>query len=333
MTMRFGFSEEQRLFASTLRDVLEKECTPRHLRDHAGPPAGHWPELWTRLAEVGLLGGRAPAEHGGLGLDEIDLVLALEETGRAAVPGPVVETVAVAVPALAADPRSAERWLPGIAAGEVLVTAAFDDAPYAPGATVADLIVAQVGGSLQAVPGSVVEPVPQAPLDPGRAPARTEFRMAPGTRIEGADVGLSFDRGVMGISAQLIGLSARMLEMAAEYARDRHQFGRPIGSFQAVKHLLADALVRLEFARPAVYRAAHSVARGVEDRSLHVSMAKALASDAAAQASRAALQVHGAISYTEEHDLHLWLRRARSLTWAWGTAARHRDRIRAALLD
>jgi alkylation response protein AidB-like acyl-CoA dehydrogenase len=122
--------------------------------------------------------------------------------------------------------------------------------------------------------------------------------------------------------------------MAADYARERHQFGRPIGSFQAVKHLLADARVGLEFARPPTYRAADSVARRLPGRSAHAAMAKALASDAAERAARAALQVHGAIGYTWECDLHLWMKRAWVLSSAWGDARTQRARVlRAALAD
>jgi alkylation response protein AidB-like acyl-CoA dehydrogenase len=124
-----------------------------------------------------------------------------------------------------------------------------------------------------------------------------------------------------------------MIELGAAYAKEREQFGVAIGTFQAVKHLLADALVRVEFARPAVYRAAHSVAVGAPNRSRDVSMAKAMASDAAIGSARASLQVHGAIGYTQEHDLHLWLRRARALANAWGTASWHRERVARAILS
>jgi len=119
----------------------------------------------------------------------------------------------------------------------------------------------------------------------------------------------------------------RLLSMAAQYAKDRSQFGKPIGSFQAVKHHLADALVRVEFARPVVYRAAWSLQHGDPDASMHASMAKAMASEAATLAARTALQVHGAIGYTWEHDLQLWMKRAWSLAAAWGDAATHRARV------
>ncbi len=123
------------------------------------------------------------------------------------------------------------------------------------------------------------------------------------------------------------------IDMAVRYACQRKQFGVPIGSFQAVKHMLADLQVRLEYARPVVYRAAHSVARAARCRSVDVSMAKAAASEAAVKAARAALQVHGAIGYTWEQDLHVWMRRAWSLELAWGSGAWHRARVAEAVLD
>jgi alkylation response protein AidB-like acyl-CoA dehydrogenase len=147
------------------------------------------------------------------------------------------------------------------------------------------------------------------------------------------DAALAFDRGALGVAAQLIGLARHMLDTTVEYAQARHQFGVPIGSFQAVKHHLADVALALEFAAPLVYRAAWSLAKRDADRSLHVSMAKARASDAALQAGRVALQIHGAIGYTTEYDLHLWLKRAWALAASWRDAAWHHDRVGRAILD
>ena len=131
----------------------------------------------------------------------------------------------------------------------------------------------------------------------------------------------AFDRGALAVAAQLLGVTEQLIEIAADYACEREQFGRPIGSFQAIKHHLANVLLALEFARPVTYRAAYSVAHDHPDRSIHVSMAKSFASDAATLAARTALQVHGAIGYTWEHDLHLWMKRAWALAAAWGDAS------------
>jgi Acyl-CoA dehydrogenase, C-terminal domain len=147
-----------------------------------------------------------------------------------------------------------------------------------------------------------------------------------------AEVDLAFDRAALGTAAQLIGLADRMIEMTVAYACERRQFGVPIGSFQAVKHHLADARLALEFARPLVYRAAWTVAELDAERATAVSLAKASASDAALLAGRVALQCHGAIGYTTEYDLHLFMKRAWALAATWGDSAWHRARVGRAIL-
>ena len=159
-------------------------------------------------------------------------------------------------------------------------------------------------------------------------PLESDTLLAYGVAAEAA-VSLLADRAAAGSAALLIGLAERMLAMAAAYAKERHQFGKPIGSFQAVKHLLADARVALEFARPATYRAAWSLATAQPTLSHDASMAKAMASDAADLAARVALQVHGAIGYTWECDLHFFLKQTWALSRAWGDAATHRRLVLA----
>lgn len=139
-------------------------------------------------------------------------------------------------------------------------------------------------------------------------------------------------RGALGAAADLVGAARRCIDLATAYAKEREQFGAPIGSFQAVKHHLADALVGVEFARPAVYRAAWTLASGGTDGSRDVSMAKVVAGDAATAAAKVALQVHGAIGYTDEHDLHLWMRRIWDLDRRWGTRDAHLERVAAAVI-
>jgi hypothetical protein len=150
--------------------------------------------------------------------------------------------------------------------------------------------------------------------------------------VPGADLALAHDRGALGAAAQLCGLAGQMIDVTVEYAKLRRQFGKPIGSFQAVKHQLADAHVAVELARPCVQRAAAAIAERADDRARWVSLAKAHASDAARTASRAALQCHGAIGYSFEYDLHLWMKRAWALAASWGDAATHRARIASAIL-
>jgi alkylation response protein AidB-like acyl-CoA dehydrogenase len=312
--MRFTFTDEQRAFQRAVRDFLAKECPPEHVRAMTTDPTGRSPKLWKGLAGLGVAGLTVPEDDGGLGGDETDLVLLLQEAGRAALPEPLLETAAVGVPMLRAIGGDlAREWLPRVAAGDAILTVAMSGVTLAD-AHVADVILTPSGPVL---PSDLqLEPLPS--IDATR---RLFALQVPG--IDDA----AFDRGALAAAAVLCGIADRVVELGATYAKERHQFGKPIGSFQAVKHLLADALLGLEFARPLVYRAAWSVATGDEQRSRHVSMAKSYASDAAMNACRASLQVHGAIGYTHEHDLHLWLNKATALAHAWGTAAWHRERI------
>ena len=175
---------------------------------------------------------------------------------------------------------------------------------------------------------------PRSSVDGTRRLYAVEWDPTAATEVGGVDdAAIAFDRGALGFAAQLIGLAQHMLDTTVEYAGARHQFGVPIGSFQAVKHHLADVALALEFARPLVYRAAWSLAKRDPDRSVHVSMAKARSSEAALLAGRVALQVHGAIGYTTEYDLHMWLKRAWALAASWGDADWHDDRVGRAILD
>ncbi len=324
--MRFGFSEEQREFQRSVRALLARECGPAVVRA-AWTDRDAWRGPWRKLAELGLLGARAPESAGGMAMSELDLVLVFEETGRAALPGPVVETVAVGVPLLVESaPALAAAWLPGVLRGDAVI--AYGDAGAVPYADVAaGLLVAFDGVDAIAIEAGAAELSPVRSVDGARRLFRVTWRE--GTKIAGA--AKAFDRGALATAAQLIGLGRRMLEMTVEYVKVRKQFGVPIGSFQAVKHHLAEALLAIEFAAPLVYRAAHSVSTDVATRKRDVSMAKAAASDAAELAARAALQCHGAIGYTTEYDLHLYLKRTWALARSFGDAAFHRARVGSAI--
>jgi alkylation response protein AidB-like acyl-CoA dehydrogenase len=336
--MRFVFTEDQRLFQHTVRDLLTKECPPEEVRALWADPVGRSRQRWSKLAEMGVLGLLVDVEHGGMGMDEVDLVLLLEETGRVALPEPVVETAAVATRLLdeAGGVEARDRWLPAIAGGDTMVAVGLEaTGPYVADAHVADLLLLQRGAELHAVQPGAVSLVAQPSVDGARRIFSVGWTPSPATRLAAAaePLAAAFDRGALGAAAQLVGIADHMIELTAEYARQREQFGQPIGSFQAVKHLLADALLKLDFARPAVYRAAWSVARGEATRARDVSMAKAFAAEAADRAARASLQIHGAIGYTWEHDLHLWMKKGWTLAAAWGDAAWHRERVAAGLLD
>jgi alkylation response protein AidB-like acyl-CoA dehydrogenase len=340
--VQFAFDEEQLEFRAQLRAFAEKRCTPSDLREAWASPLGWSRPRWTALADMGVVGMTVPEEDGGLGRGLVDMVLLLEEAGRAGLPEPLVETVAVGVPVLVEAPGPQgevlrARWLRSIAEGAATMAVGTSTMPAVPGAVGADLLLLERDGELHAVPAAAVALTPRPVLDGSRRLAEVDWEPSPATLVvsgfeaEGVLATLA-DRAAMSTGAVLVGVADRLIAMAASYAKERSQFGVPIGSFQAVKHHLADALVRVEFARPVVYRAAWSLSVGDGDASLHASMAKAMASEAATLAARTALQVHGAIGYTWEHDLQLWMKRAWALAAAWGDAAAHRARVLEILL-
>ena len=334
--MFFGFDDDQLAFRDAARDLFDKECPPAVVRAAWQAPAGALDRtVWDRLAEMGVPAMLVPEAGDGLGLDEEALVLVLEEAGRAALPHPLVETAAVAAPLVAAAPGPA----PGPAGipdahGLGMVTTNLGG-PHVPGAADADWLLLRDdrSGALHLVDPAAVVLTPVATVDRARRAATVDWQPAPGSLVtdDPAGVGAAFDRGAFGTAALLVGLAQRMLDLTVGYVGERRQFGAPVGSFQAVKHHLADALKELAFARPAVHRAAHSLATGAGTRERDVSMAKAMASDAARFVGRRALQCHGAIGYTVEHDLHLYLKRTWALAAAWGDAAWHRERVARAI--
>ncbi|TDD76175.1 acyl-CoA dehydrogenase family protein [Actinomadura rubrisoli] len=311
--MKFVLSAEQRMFGETLRALLSEAGTAKAARAWAAGDGAPGRALWASVAEAGVFAVAVPEEHGGAGLLPVELVVAMEELGRSAAPGPYVETLAAAE--LLGRTGDA-TWLPRIAEGAAVVSLAV---PYALDADAADLVLA-VDGSPLPLPEEEREVAgePVASLDP----ARRLFPVSP------APSGIS-DFGALLCAAQQTGIGRALLEVSVEYARTRRQFGRPIGEYQAIKHRLARAMVELEFARPLVYGAA--LAYGTPDFARDVSAAKVAASDASYGTAKAALQVHGAIGYTDEYDPSLWIRKARALHSAWGTPAEHRARVTAAL--
>lgn len=296
--MRFAVSVEQQRFADSLHDLLSGMDTPTVVRAWAAgqPEAGL--KLWRRLGELGVPALLVPERFGGLDATPADLVVAFEVLGYHAVPGPIVESAAVA-PGLLTDAR--------LATGELLVTVVAP--PLVPLALDAD--VATLLGD-----GTAGERVPSVDA------ARRLFRVtgSPATLPEGA-----LDLGVLAVSAQLLGLGRRLLDAAVAHATQRSQYGRVIGQFQAIKHLLADVATQLELARPLIHGAA------VTMHTRDVSAAKVAAGEAAYLAARTALQVHGAVGYTAEHDLGLWFTKVRALVGAWGGSSYHRRRVLGSL--
>ena len=217
--------------------------------------------------------------------------------------------------------------------GDVTITAQCTHQPVAVYAESADRLVMFHDGTFQVLERTDATLTPRASVDGSRRLADVAWDATVSTPLGAPDdAGLAFNRGAVATAAQLVGLARRMLDMTVAYASDREQFGVPIGSFQAVKHHLADARIALEFARPLVYRAAWSLAHGDPEHEIHVSMAKATAGEAALLAGRKALQCHGAIGYSYEYDLHLFMKRAWALAACWGDASWHRARVGRAIL-
>lgn len=311
--MRWAFDQDQLDFRDAVRTLFAKMCEPALVREAA---KGRVPQqVWSSLAELGVLDVLVCEAQGGLGLDERSLVLLLEEAGYVALPHPIVETVAVA------NPLTRGHTPPG----SIITTDL--GGPLVPRAADADFILLRRDRGFEIVAARDCAFEPVSTVDPARGAARVR---GAGVFID-ADLELAFDRGAWGVSAFLIGLGRRMLDDTVAYVKSREQFGAPIGSFQAVKHHLADAALQLEFARPAVLRAAWSLAVDDPNRTRDVSMAKAMASDAASVIGRKALQCHGAIGYTEEYDLQLYLKRSWALARSWGTAEWHKKRVARAL--
>jgi alkylation response protein AidB-like acyl-CoA dehydrogenase len=337
--VRFAFSEEQLAFQEALRELLAKECTPEAVSAAWQSEHGAVPGLWAKLAEMGVVGLCAPESAGGLGLGPLDAVLLLEEAGRSALPEPLVDVAVVAVPLIAElGGELGAQWLSRLASGEATAALGLEPAAFVADAARAELLVLQRGDELHAVPRASARLAPQRSVDGARRLFAVDWTPSAATRIASgaraaalARAGL--ERGAVGTAAELIGLGRRLLDLSVEYARGREQFGQPIGSFQAVKHHLASALVKLELARPLVYHAAYSLVHGLESRALDVAAAKACASDAAYACSRAALQCHGAIAYTFEYPAHLWMKRVWVKMRSYGDAAWHRRRAARILLD
>lgn len=311
--MRFALTDDQLALRRAVREVLTRECPPEAVR--AAWSSDELP-AWSSLIDMGVLDALVPESDGGLGLGLVDVVGILEEAGRAALPGPLVEHALVAAP----------LQLP-----TVNVRAASPNPHRAAHATQADAFVLVRDDQLWAVERGAVDVEALGSVDASRHLGRLSWSTADATPL--GDAGRALERGVLGTAAVLVGLGGHLLDTAVHYASDRHQFGVPIGTFQAVSHALADVAIALEFAAPLVMRAAWSVDHEAAEATVHVSMAKAAASDAATLAARTALQVHGAIGYSYESDLHLWMKRVWALASAWGSAVEHRERIAALVLD
>jgi alkylation response protein AidB-like acyl-CoA dehydrogenase len=311
--VKFELDEQQRDFAASIDAALGAADLPGAVRAWSAGDVAPGRKVWEQLANLGVTALAVPEKFDGIDAHPVDLVVALERLGRWCVPGPVAESIAVAPVLLADDERCA-----GLASGELIATVAHP--PQTPRAVDADtaglVLLATDEGVTEAEVGEHHRSV-----DPSR---RLYDVTATGEAWQ-ADVKRAYEFGALATAAQLVGAAEALLDAAVDYAKQRSQFGRVIGSYQAIKHKLADVHIAIELARPLVYGAALTL----EPRD--VSAAKAATSEAALLAARASLQTHGAIGFTQEHDLSLWLLRVQALRSAWGTPEAHRRRVLEAL--
>ncbi|HST82092.1 MAG TPA: acyl-CoA dehydrogenase family protein [Kineosporiaceae bacterium] len=335
--MRFAFSQDQLALAEGVGAVLDDRCPPSVVRSVWNGEQEPAQQLWLRLADIGLLGALVPEADGGLGLTELDIVLCLEESGRAAVPVPLVETAVVAARLLAGSPQ-AER-LPAVVDGELRVSVALDGSGLLPWSGFWNWALVGDGKAVYLVPA------PECPVEPvsavDRARPMAELVGMPVEAWPSADryllsddprrIALARQSGTLATAAQLIGLAERMLSMTVHYVKQRQQFGVPIGSFQALKHALANALLAVEMARPLVHAAAWAHVQDTTSAGRDVAAAKIRAGEAAGRVARTALQCHGGMGYTQESDLHLWLKRTWALQASWGQPGELRADIARAL--
>jgi hypothetical protein len=361
--MDFDFSDDQKFLRSEARRFLDGRCGVGVVRKVLNDPALSYDEgLWTAVAEQGWLGTAIPEAHGGLGLGHIELCAIAEELGRALAPIPFASTVYFLAEALMLAGSEAQKaaWLPRIAAGEVI--GCFADVER-PGVLTEGQIQARVeGGKLTGVkipvtdgdiadvavvvakeagqtnlylvelsgPGVARETLKT--LDPTRSAARITFSGAKAERLGEAGEGMALaeqvlDRAAVLLAFEQVGGSGRALEMAKDYALSRYAFGRPIGSYQAIKHKLADIYIKNELARSNAYFGAWALESGAAELPVAAAAARVAASDAFWFAAKENLQTHGGMGYTWEVDCHLYYRRAQQLGLVAGGAKAWKERL------
>jgi alkylation response protein AidB-like acyl-CoA dehydrogenase len=352
--MDFDLSDDQLALREGARALLDDLAAPARVRRVADSGEGWDRDLWAAMVDQGWLGIAVPERDGGVGLGPVELAVLLEEVGRHVAPAPFLPTVlAIDLARLAGATPIFERLLGGDTvacaawsrrAGAVAATrdgdawllrGRPDPVPFASIAGVA-LVVAtgpdDDDGLFCVDLDALGRPAAEPAMDLTRSVAWLELTDAPALRLGGADLVAAYiDRGATATALEMLGGADRALTMAVDYAKERVQFGRPIGSFQAVKHRCADMLVDVEGMRSTAYWAAWCLAADDPDRSIAASTAKTWASDASKRVMASALQVHGGIGFTWEHDLHLFLKRAQLDQLAFGDAVFHRSRLAALL--
>ena len=325
--MDFTLSEEQLMFAETARSLFADTCTPDHWRRLMEVGESRDPARWQAIVDAGFTALLLPESAGGFGLAELDFALIAEAAGYVALPDPLAESAGIAAPMLAAlvPDHPALADLSATIAVQEREGALVADADSA-----AAIILRRGDEAFIAAPGDV-RLVRRESIDPFRRLFAVDWELPSAQPVGVADWELARDRGALFAAAQGLGLAQRAVDLAVAYARDRQQFGKPIGSYQAAKHQLSTAQVGIEFARPVILAAAADIARADAHSRARISHAKIAALETADLAARTAIQVHGAMGYSWEVDVHLFLKRALALTGSWGTPGFHRARVAARL--
>jgi alkylation response protein AidB-like acyl-CoA dehydrogenase len=332
--VNFDFTDDQQAIKRTAKDMLAARFKPERVRELA--EAGDYDDgAWKEMSELGWAGIFIDEEHGGQGLGIVELAILTEELGYALAPVPFLSNAAAGL-ALehAGSDEQQERWLPGIASGEARGTVGLlkdGEARLVPDADSAEVIVLlSPDGSGTVVEASAAEVEPFDAMDRTRRFARV--RSDGGDALPG-DGQVALDRVVTALAAETVGVAQWAMEKAVEYARDRKQFGRAIGAYQAVSHRCAQMLLEVEGSRSAAYYAAWCADAEPESLSAAASMAKAYSSDAGWRVCGSSLQVHGGIGFTWEHDLHFFLKRAKTNAMLYGSAREHRERVAELTLE
>jgi alkylation response protein AidB-like acyl-CoA dehydrogenase len=358
--MEFGLSESQQFLKDSARKFFAGECPSVEMRRLMETDTAYDAGLWSKLAEQGYTGIIFPEGYGGVGLGKVELMLLMEEAGRALLPGPFFSTVVLAGSVLEAvgNPAQKEKYLAPICRGEVRATVALVEASgswnprdvqlnaangklngeklFVTDAAVANfiLVVARNGVFLVDAKAPGLKVSPMRGMDLTRKLFRVEFSNTPAEEIGGTtNLPRAFDIATAALAAELVGGMQRILDVTVEYAKTRKQFGKPIGMFQAVQHQCADMYLETESSRSAVYYAGWALEENSPDAATAVSIAKMYASEAARTVGNRGIQVHGGMGFTWENDLHLYYRRAKASETAFGDATFHRERIARLVID
>jgi len=328
--MNFIFTEEQTQFKDAIKSFLAEECAPASIRDGWQKNKSFNLERWKNLIELGVLSSNLPEKKGGLGMDQVTLAMMVEEMGYAGLPEPVAEQIFLVNDVIPFLPKNiTEAVESNYNDGTQYIALAH---PLAPN----PLFLNDAAG-LILLDSSECKFIAKDDMDfeiiSSNDPSRELFKVS--SMNDAISTSENFDelnsavssRGSLMTAALLIGLAQKMIDLSSVYVLDRAQFGKPIGSFQAVKHMLADVAVKIEFAKPAVYRAAYSLSQNNPKSALHCAHAKLMCTQAAELACKNSIQAHGAMGYTWEMDLHIYMRKAWSMMACWGNEDRQQELI------